>query len=156
MGEIIVDYADREIETEASNDAVDELFDELWKAREYTLRARHAEAHEVVRRLARAGNEATQAAPSARVPRNAECPCGSGRKYKRCCAFKPTATILPEQRTVNVRHEDATLEGRGRHDPCVLPRAARDRRSHGGAGAGGPRAPPCGDVHAGERRGVSA
>jgi chorismate synthase len=38
-------------------------------------------------------------------------------------AFKPTATILPEQKTVNVRHEDALLKGRGRHDPCVLPRA---------------------------------
>ncbi|MDB4943559.1 MAG: chorismate synthase [Labilithrix sp.] len=38
-------------------------------------------------------------------------------------AFKPTATILPEQPTVNVRHEETTLTGRGRHDPCVLPRA---------------------------------
>ncbi len=38
-------------------------------------------------------------------------------------AFKPTATVLPEQRTVNVRHEDTLLKGRGRHDPCVLPRA---------------------------------
>jgi chorismate synthase len=38
-------------------------------------------------------------------------------------AFKPTATILHEQRTVTVRHEETTIEGRGRHDPCVLPRA---------------------------------
>lgn len=38
-------------------------------------------------------------------------------------AFKPTATILSEQETVNVRHEDTTISGRGRHDPCVLPRA---------------------------------
>lgn len=38
-------------------------------------------------------------------------------------AFKPTATIMTEQQTVNVRHEDTTLTGRGRHDPCVLPRA---------------------------------
>lgn len=38
-------------------------------------------------------------------------------------AFKPTATILPEQDTVNVRHEEVVLAGRGRHDPCVLPRA---------------------------------
>ncbi|MDQ3703189.1 MAG: chorismate synthase [Chloroflexota bacterium] len=38
-------------------------------------------------------------------------------------AFKPTATIMREQRTVNVRHEDTTIQGRGRHDPCVLPRA---------------------------------
>ena len=38
-------------------------------------------------------------------------------------AFKPTATVMGEQRTVNVRHEDTTIQGRGRHDPCVLPRA---------------------------------
>jgi chorismate synthase len=38
-------------------------------------------------------------------------------------AFKPTATILHEQHTVNVRHEETTIQGRGRHDPCVLPRA---------------------------------
>lgn len=38
-------------------------------------------------------------------------------------AFKPTATIMSEQDTVNVEHEDTTISGRGRHDPCVLPRA---------------------------------
>jgi chorismate synthase len=38
-------------------------------------------------------------------------------------AFKPTATIMREQHTVTVEHENTTLSGRGRHDPCVLPRA---------------------------------
>jgi chorismate synthase len=38
-------------------------------------------------------------------------------------AFKPTATIMSEQETVSVHHEDTTIRGRGRHDPCVLPRA---------------------------------
>jgi len=38
-------------------------------------------------------------------------------------AFKPTATIMREQHTVSVAHEDTTITGRGRHDPCVLPRA---------------------------------
>jgi chorismate synthase len=38
-------------------------------------------------------------------------------------AFKPTATIVREQHTVTVQHEETTLTGRGRHDPCVLPRA---------------------------------
>jgi chorismate synthase len=38
-------------------------------------------------------------------------------------AFKPTATIMREQQTVSVAHEDTTITGRGRHDPCVLPRA---------------------------------
>jgi chorismate synthase len=38
-------------------------------------------------------------------------------------AFKPTATILREQDTVSIHHQETTLQGRGRHDPCVLPRA---------------------------------
>ena len=38
-------------------------------------------------------------------------------------AFKPTATIAQEQKTVSVDGEDTTLIARGRHDPCVLPRA---------------------------------
>jgi len=38
-------------------------------------------------------------------------------------AFKPTATVLREQDTVDTDHEPTTLTGRGRHDPCVLPRA---------------------------------
>lgn len=38
-------------------------------------------------------------------------------------AFKPTSTILLEQKTVTRTRENTTLKGRGRHDPCVLPRA---------------------------------
>jgi chorismate synthase len=38
-------------------------------------------------------------------------------------AFKPTATIMRAQETVDASGEPATLAPRGRHDPCVLPRA---------------------------------
>jgi chorismate synthase len=38
-------------------------------------------------------------------------------------AFKPTATIAQAQQTVTTGGEVTTLEARGRHDPCVLPRA---------------------------------
>jgi chorismate synthase len=38
-------------------------------------------------------------------------------------AFKPTATIRKQQQTINDRGEATTLEAKGRHDPCVLPRA---------------------------------
>ena len=38
-------------------------------------------------------------------------------------AFKPTATINKEQETVSTSGEEATLRAKGRHDPCVLPRA---------------------------------
>ncbi|HEY6168830.1 MAG TPA: chorismate synthase, partial [Verrucomicrobiae bacterium] len=38
-------------------------------------------------------------------------------------AFKPVATVMHEQDTVSVDLKNTTLKGRGRHDPCVLPRA---------------------------------
>ena len=38
-------------------------------------------------------------------------------------AFKPVATVLMEQHTVNLDGIDTTLKAKGRHDPCVLPRA---------------------------------
>ena len=38
-------------------------------------------------------------------------------------AFKPTATISRPQSTVTVEGKESTLAARGRHDPCVLPRA---------------------------------
>lgn len=38
-------------------------------------------------------------------------------------AFKPTATILQLQATVDLAGEPTELMGRGRHDPCVVPRA---------------------------------
>jgi chorismate synthase len=38
-------------------------------------------------------------------------------------AFKPTATILREQETVDEDGNETTIKARGRHDPCVLPRA---------------------------------
>lgn len=38
-------------------------------------------------------------------------------------AFKPVATVLMEQNTINKDGENTTLKAKGRHDPCVLPRA---------------------------------
>lgn len=38
-------------------------------------------------------------------------------------AFKPTATVAKEQKTVNAAGEEIELKVKGRHDPCVLPRA---------------------------------
>lgn len=38
-------------------------------------------------------------------------------------AFKPVATIMQMQRSVNKQGEEVSLEAKGRHDPCVLPRA---------------------------------
>ena len=38
-------------------------------------------------------------------------------------AFKPVATITQKQNSVNKLGEEVIVEGKGRHDPCVLPRA---------------------------------
>lgn len=38
-------------------------------------------------------------------------------------AFKPVATLLQSQETVNTAGDSTTLKAKGRHDPCVLPRA---------------------------------
>lgn len=38
-------------------------------------------------------------------------------------AFKPVATLLQEQPTVDIEGQDTLVKARGRHDPCVLPRA---------------------------------
>lgn len=38
-------------------------------------------------------------------------------------AFKPVATIMQDQQSVNKAGDDITLAGKGRHDPCVVPRA---------------------------------
>lgn len=38
-------------------------------------------------------------------------------------AFKPVATIISDQESVNEAGDSVTVVGKGRHDPCVLPRA---------------------------------
>jgi chorismate synthase len=38
-------------------------------------------------------------------------------------AFKPVATISTPQQTVTIEGQETTLEAKGRHDPCVVPRA---------------------------------
>ncbi len=38
-------------------------------------------------------------------------------------AFKPVATIMQDQESVNEAGESVTVSGKGRHDPCVVPRA---------------------------------
>ncbi len=38
-------------------------------------------------------------------------------------AFKPVATIMRDQSTINSKGEATEISGKGRHDPCVVPRA---------------------------------
>lgn len=47
----------------------------------------------------------------------------NGENINMRLAFKPTATLMIPQHTVNDAHQETCLQGKGRHDPCVLPRA---------------------------------
>ncbi len=38
-------------------------------------------------------------------------------------AFKPVATIMPAQDSIDIHGNATTVTGKGRHDPCVVPRA---------------------------------
>ncbi|MCM4156791.1 chorismate synthase [Gramella sp. AN32] len=38
-------------------------------------------------------------------------------------AFKPVATLMQKQTTINAAGEEVEMQGKGRHDPCVVPRA---------------------------------
>ena len=38
-------------------------------------------------------------------------------------AFKPVATIMKDQKSLDKEGNEITVKGKGRHDPCVVPRA---------------------------------
>ena len=64
-------------------------------------------------------------------------------------AFKPVATVMHEQDTVDIKFKNTTLKARGRHDPCVLAARGAHRRGDDRPGAGGPRPAPPGAMRAG-------
>lgn len=47
----------------------------------------------------------------------------NGMEINFTVAFKPVATIMHNQKTINAAGEAAEIKGKGRHDPCVVPRA---------------------------------
>ena len=47
----------------------------------------------------------------------------TGQTFDFKVGFKPVSTIGKAQKTHDFSGEQVTLEGKGRHDPCVLPRA---------------------------------
>ena len=47
----------------------------------------------------------------------------NGMEINFTVAFKPVATIMHNQQTVNAAGEASEIKGKGRHDPCVVPRA---------------------------------
>jgi chorismate synthase len=47
----------------------------------------------------------------------------NGEKIDFRVGFKPVSTIAQAQQTLNKSGQDVILEAKGRHDPCVVPRA---------------------------------
>lgn len=47
----------------------------------------------------------------------------NGQPINFTVGFKPVATIMQKQESINSSNEKVELEGKGRHDPCVVPRA---------------------------------
>lgn len=47
----------------------------------------------------------------------------NGQEIRFRVAFKPVATLIQKQQTVNRGGQEVEMQGKGRHDPCVLPRA---------------------------------
>jgi hypothetical protein len=67
-------------QVKGSSSLTTQLFTKLWEKSGDELVRRHQEVRAEVR-----GTHATTAPATTEVPRNASCPCGSGKKYKRCC-----------------------------------------------------------------------
>lgn len=92
VGRLRLDVANDDDELRIVEKSIDDeltaLFLEKYRER---IRARHAEARRAVLRFGRPLRRTAPAAlpQAARIARNTLCPCGSGKKYKRCCIHSP-------------------------------------------------------------------
>jgi hypothetical protein len=89
-GKLTVDLRSSARHPEATTPVARALFDKIWRRYGDQLERRHAEVRAAVHRTSAtvpAEQRATVSGPS----RNGPCPCGSGKKYKRCCADSNTA-----------------------------------------------------------------
>jgi hypothetical protein len=95
VGKAQVDLASERPLLEVNTPAARDVFATFWNEHEERLRPRRDEARRAVLHLSPSpATPAPAAAPpsDARPPRNAPCPCGSGKKYKRCCLGVPATS----------------------------------------------------------------
>lgn len=91
VGDARIDFAEPTPRVTSSSQEIGDVVEQLLAKHGDNLRSRHIEARAAVRRFARPrpvrnDGRATAVPPqTGRIPRNAACPCGSGKKYKRCC-----------------------------------------------------------------------
>ena len=92
VGNLRIDFAQKSIRPRASCAAADQLFAPLWRKHGAVLLMRYGEVRRAVRAHALSTAADSTSRETAPPARNAPCPCGSGKKYKRCCADRaPTA-----------------------------------------------------------------
>ena len=94
VGKVTLDLREPDVHPRASTPLTGRLFEKLWARRREELVRRHEEVRRQVLRVA-SGHATPAPAPEFRTPaRNAPCPCGSGKKYKRCCAAREAAEFV--------------------------------------------------------------
>lgn len=95
VGRLEIDFAVTRVRPKASTAKAAALFAPLWAEHAAELVMRYGEVRRAVRQLAALREAELHGAPAhdedrgparPRISRNAPCPCGSGKKYKRCCA----------------------------------------------------------------------
>jgi SEC-C motif len=92
VGNVRINPQSRKPRPDASSTEAVALFESLWARFGPELTRRH---HEVRRAVLDSPVPRSQAAAPLTPARNAPCPCGSGKKFKRCCASKPRTDIRP-------------------------------------------------------------
>lgn len=85
VGDARLELRGRRQDPKASSPLVKRIFDRLWQRHAAELTRRHDEVRRAVLRSAAPAIPAVVQMPRRTVARNDACPCGSGRKYKRCC-----------------------------------------------------------------------
>ena len=92
VGQFRIDLQSSKPRSKASSPSAERLFEPLWDKYGTELIRRHEEVRRAVVDYAASRREMTR---SANPGRNAPCPCGSGKKFKRCCALRDQTAVAP-------------------------------------------------------------
>lgn len=92
VGDLRIDLRSGDPRSSASSPLASRLFQPLWAQYGAELNRRHDEVRQAVVAYAASRHERTSPAPTGR---NAPCPCGSGVKFKRCCALRGVTAAAP-------------------------------------------------------------
>src|SRR5450432_1559193 len=92
VGQLRIDLKSSKLRAKGSSPSAAPLYEPLWAKYGTELIRRHEEVRRAVVDHAASPGETTR---SANPGRNAPCPCGSGKKFKRCCALREQTAVAP-------------------------------------------------------------